>query len=142
MCIYIPAVGFVLLLKNLVFLPSIRLLTTRFALATLITTVCTTGASLALHFTITVRFGIVGALLSLGGTYLFSYLVAEGLARKVCPASIPFGRLAARLPLFGAVVASATLLVSLPPNVGIHALHLAAFLVTGLPLAYLIYRRG
>jgi O-antigen/teichoic acid export membrane protein len=141
MCVYLPAIGFILLVKNYAFLPTARLLTTRFAMATLITTVATAGVAVGLHALFTVRFGLVGALVSLGGTYLFSYLLSEGLAKKVYPTRLPWGRLTGRFLCLGAVIAGATALARIDPCPLVTAAQLGGFVLLGLPLGALYYRR-
>lgn len=110
MCLYLPAVAFVFVIKNLVFLPSLRLLTTRFAVATLISTAFTAAAALGMHLIFTVNYGVVGAVVALGLTQVLAYGVAEGLARVACPAALPWGRIALRALIYAGLTTIATLL--------------------------------
>ncbi len=135
MCVYLPAVGGIMLVKNFIFLPALRLLATRFALATLISTALTTAVAAGLHFTLTVRFGIAGALVSLGGTYVFSFAAAELLARRACPSRLPWGMLGLRFAVFAAAAAGAAYVISLGPTGEGQALLAAGFCLTCVPAA-------
>jgi len=132
---FLPAVGVVMLVKNFAFLPSLRLLTTRFSLSALIAVSATAAVGIGLHLAFTVRFGIVGAIASLGGSYLFSCAVTEALARIATPARLPWGALAARFALVSAAAAGATGLALLGRSPWIAAAQIGAFAVTALPLA-------
>ncbi|MHC4778782.1 MAG: lipopolysaccharide biosynthesis protein [Planctomycetota bacterium] len=141
MCVFLPAVGMVLLAKNFIFLPALRLLTTRFAVASLISVAATTGAAALLHGVFTVRFGIVGALVAMGGTHLFSYFVMEGLARKVYPVRLPWAALTVRLFLLAALAAGATWLAALDPSSIVFAVQTGATLLLAVPFAVYFTRR-
>jgi hypothetical protein len=129
-----------LLVKNFAFLPGLRLLATRFALSTLLVAAATAGSGLALHLVLTARFGVVGAVASLGGTYLLSLAVSEFLARFAYPVRIPWGALAARFVLVGAAAAAATLLALRGRGLETAALQVAAFAVCATPIAIHYWR--